>query len=125
MILVLYESQYSLLSLHNTILINIYTQQYRPEGGWEEPNELDLFTQHGFQKVTLGTRVLRSDVAVVSLLALAQEVCSKGVVRCASLKIWLDFCSSQFFFWYILGTTMLIRRPKLYCKSQDNVDGIH
>lgn len=49
----------------------------RPEGGWEEPNELDMFMERGFQKVTLGTRALRSDVAVVSLLALAHEVCSK------------------------------------------------
>lgn len=49
---------------------------HRPEGGWEEPNELNLFEKHGFQKVTLGTRVLRSDVAVVSLLALAHEICS-------------------------------------------------
>ncbi|KAL3785011.1 hypothetical protein HJC23_007932 [Cyclotella cryptica] len=48
-----------------------------PEGGWEEPNELDMFMERGFQKVTLGTRALRSDVAVVSLLALAHEVCSK------------------------------------------------
>ena len=49
-----------------------------PEGGWEEPNELELFAKHGFQKVTLGSRVLRSDVAVVSLLALAHEVYSKA-----------------------------------------------
>jgi RsmE family RNA methyltransferase len=57
-------------------MYNVSTS-YRPEGGWEEPNELDLFEQNGFQKVTLGSRVLRSDVAVVSLLALANEVCSK------------------------------------------------
>eukprot|EP00581_Thalassiosira_minuscula_P012137 CAMPEP_0183713490 /NCGR_PEP_ID=MMETSP0737-20130205/8316_1 /TAXON_ID=385413 /ORGANISM="Thalassiosira miniscula, Strain CCMP1093" /LENGTH=370 /DNA_ID=CAMNT_0025942275 /DNA_START=33 /DNA_END=1145 /DNA_ORIENTATION=- len=47
-----------------------------PEGGWEEPYELDMFTSKGFQQITLGTRVLRSDVAVVSLLALAHEVCA-------------------------------------------------
>ncbi|KAL7527376.1 hypothetical protein ACHAXR_001926 [Thalassiosira sp. AJA248-18] len=47
-----------------------------PEGGWEEPYELDMFTRKGFQQITLGTRVLRSDVAVVSLLALAHEVCA-------------------------------------------------
>jgi 16S rRNA U1498 N3-methylase RsmE len=46
-----------------------------PEGGWEEPAELDLFLQAGFQPVTLGPRVLRSDVAVVSLLSLAHESC--------------------------------------------------
>eukprot|EP00612_Vaucheria_litorea_P005671 CAMPEP_0171469078 /NCGR_PEP_ID=MMETSP0945-20130129/11034_1 /TAXON_ID=109269 /ORGANISM="Vaucheria litorea, Strain CCMP2940" /LENGTH=69 /DNA_ID=CAMNT_0011998081 /DNA_START=37 /DNA_END=242 /DNA_ORIENTATION=- len=39
-----------------------------PEGGWDEPFELELFSRHGFQTVTLGERVLRSDVAVVSLL---------------------------------------------------------
>ena len=50
---------------------------YRPEGGWEEPYEIDMFTSKGFQHITLGTRVLRSDVAVVSLLSLANEVCSK------------------------------------------------
>lgn len=45
-----------------------------PEGGWEEPEELDrMIDQHGFQHVTMGTRVLRSDCAVVSLLALAHD----------------------------------------------------
>ncbi|KAL9186882.1 hypothetical protein ACHAXT_010602 [Thalassiosira profunda] len=47
-----------------------------PEGGWEEPYELEMFTDRGFQQISLGTRVLRSDVAVVSLLALAHEVCA-------------------------------------------------
>ncbi len=46
-----------------------------PEGGWEEPYELDMFNDHGFQQVTLGPRILRSDVAVISLLAIAQDVC--------------------------------------------------
>lgn len=46
-----------------------------PEGGWEEPAELDMFQEHGFQQITLGTRTLRSDCAVVSLLGLAHEVC--------------------------------------------------
>jgi RsmE family RNA methyltransferase len=46
-----------------------------PEGGWEEPGELDLFQSYGFQQCTLGTRTLRSDCAVVSLLSLAHEVC--------------------------------------------------
>lgn len=47
-----------------------------PEGGWEEPDELDRFTHdHGFQQVTMGSRVLRSDCAVVSLLGLAQDAC--------------------------------------------------
>ena len=45
-----------------------------PEGGWEEPSELDmLIGKHHFQHVTMGTRVLRSDCAVISLLALAHD----------------------------------------------------
>ena len=46
-----------------------------PEGGWEEPDELERFQELGFQQITLGTRTLRSDCAVVSLLSLANEVC--------------------------------------------------
>ncbi|CAM9161963.1 unnamed protein product [Ectocarpus sp. 4 AP-2014] len=42
-----------------------------PEGGWVEPDELQLLQSFGFQAVTLGSRVLRSDVAVNALLALA------------------------------------------------------
>lgn len=40
-----------------------------PEGGWEEPRELELLAQAGFLQVTLGDAALRTDVAVVSLLA--------------------------------------------------------
>ena len=47
-----------------------------PEGGWAEPYELDMFQNHGFQQVTLGPRILRSDVAVISLLSLAADLCS-------------------------------------------------
>jgi RsmE family RNA methyltransferase len=48
-----------------------------PEGGWEEPDELDKFVQnYGFVQVCLGGRVLRSDCAVVSLLALGHDICS-------------------------------------------------
>ena len=46
-----------------------------PEGGWVEPEELDEFDELGFQRITLGSRTLRSDCAVVSLLSLAHEVC--------------------------------------------------
>ncbi len=46
-----------------------------PEGGWSEPEELDQFDALGFQQITLGSRTLRSDCAVVSLLSLAHEVC--------------------------------------------------
>ena len=44
-----------------------------PEGGWDEPDELDSLARHGFERVTLGERTLRTDVAVVSLLAIANE----------------------------------------------------
>ena len=47
-----------------------------PEGGWAEEYELDFFRTKGFQQITLGPRTLRSDVAVVSLLSLAHDVCS-------------------------------------------------
>ena len=40
-----------------------------------------MFANLGFQEVTLGTRVLRSDVAVVSLLALAHEICAIAKTR--------------------------------------------
>ena len=47
-----------------------------PEGGWEEPVELDMFKNDcGFQQITLGSRTLRSDVAVAGLLSLAHEAC--------------------------------------------------
>lgn len=46
-----------------------------PEGGWEETEELPQFHELGFQQITLGTRTLRSDCAVVSLLSLAHEKC--------------------------------------------------
>ena len=44
-----------------------------PEGGWDEPDGLDSLARHGFERVTLGERTLRTDVAVVSLLAIANE----------------------------------------------------
>ena len=48
-----------------------------PEGGWEEPEELDRFQERNFQQITLGQRVLRSDCAVVSLLAMAHDACAE------------------------------------------------
>ena len=48
-----------------------------PEGGWSEPYELDMFRNLDFQQITLGARILRSDVAVVNLLGLAHNVCSR------------------------------------------------
>ena len=45
-----------------------------PDGGWV-PFELELFTKHGFQPVSLGPRVLRVEVAVPAVL---------GAVRAAT-----------------------------------------
>jgi 16S rRNA U1498 N3-methylase RsmE len=47
-----------------------------PEGKWEEPYELDIFEWMGFERVSLGSRALRNDLAVVSLLAIANESCA-------------------------------------------------
>lgn len=43
-----------------------------PEGGWA-PREERLFDAHGFLRVGLGPRTLRSDVAAIALLALAHD----------------------------------------------------
>jgi len=43
-----------------------------PEGGWNQ-FERDLLATHGFVGVTLGARTLRSDTAVVALLALVHD----------------------------------------------------
>jgi 16S rRNA U1498 N3-methylase RsmE len=47
-----------------------------PKGRWEKPSELDMFKRMGFQRVLLGSRVLCSNAAVVSLLVLANEACA-------------------------------------------------
>jgi len=43
-----------------------------PEGGWN-PFELELLRSNGFHSVGLVPRTLRSDTAVISLLALAHD----------------------------------------------------
>ena len=43
-----------------------------PEGGWND-FELKLLDAHAFQRVSMGSRTLRSDTACVALLALAHE----------------------------------------------------
>ena len=43
-----------------------------PEGGWNQ-FERDLLAAHGFVGVTLGARTLRSDTAIVALLALVHD----------------------------------------------------
>jgi len=49
-----------------------------PEGGWSS-HERDTFRAHGFHEVSLGPRALRTDTAVISLLALVHENLRIGV----------------------------------------------
>jgi len=44
-----------------------------PEGGWED-SEIELFSKYGFVIVSLGERILRTDMAVPVLLGLAGEL---------------------------------------------------
>ena len=44
-----------------------------PEGGWSMP-ELDIFKEQGFLSVGLGSRILRSDTATISLLGMARSI---------------------------------------------------
>jgi 16S rRNA (uracil1498-N3)-methyltransferase len=41
-----------------------------PEGGWT-PEEISLFTQHAWQPVTLGPRILRAETAAIAAIAIA------------------------------------------------------
>jgi 16S rRNA (uracil1498-N3)-methyltransferase len=41
-----------------------------PEGGWT-PEEMSLFTQHQWQHVTLGPRILRAETAAIAAIAIA------------------------------------------------------
>ena len=41
-----------------------------PEGGWT-PEEISLFTQHHWQPVTLGPRILRAETAAIAAIAIA------------------------------------------------------
>ncbi len=41
-----------------------------PEGGWT-PEEISLFTQHNWQSVTLGPRILRAETAAIAAIAIA------------------------------------------------------
>ena len=44
-----------------------------PEGGWT-PEEMSLFTQHQWQPVTLGPRILRAETAAIAALAIASAL---------------------------------------------------
>jgi 16S rRNA (uracil1498-N3)-methyltransferase len=41
-----------------------------PEGGWT-PEEMSLFTEHAWQPVTLGPRILRAETAAIAAIAIA------------------------------------------------------
>jgi 16S rRNA (uracil1498-N3)-methyltransferase len=41
-----------------------------PEGGWT-PEEMSIFTQHQWQHVTLGPRILRAETAAIAAIAIA------------------------------------------------------
>lgn len=43
-----------------------------PEGGWVD-FELELFQRHGFTQVSLGSRILTTEVALISLVSRVQE----------------------------------------------------
>ncbi|HEY0162832.1 MAG TPA: RsmE family RNA methyltransferase [Edaphobacter sp.] len=49
-----------------------YALAIGPEGGWT-PEEMDLFTQHQWQPVTLGPRILRAETAAIAAIAIASS----------------------------------------------------
>jgi len=51
-----------------------------PEGGWN-PFELELLRSQGFRSVGLGPRTLRSDTAVIALLALAHDALRTSIPK--------------------------------------------
>ena len=44
-----------------------------PEGGFD-PLEVRHFSQHGFQPVSLGSRILRTETASIAILAIIQYI---------------------------------------------------
>ncbi len=46
-----------------------------PEGGWIE-DEVDLLEKHGFARYSLGPRILRTDTALIALLAKLDAACA-------------------------------------------------
>ncbi|WP_158943228.1 16S rRNA (uracil(1498)-N(3))-methyltransferase [Granulicella sp. S190] len=58
-----WEEQSSITSITHAIAIG-------PEGGWT-PEEMSLFTQHQWQPVTLGPRILRAETAAIAAIAIA------------------------------------------------------
>ena len=47
-----------------------------PEGGWND-FELDLLEAHGFHRIGMGARTLRTDTACLALMALVHDAMPK------------------------------------------------
>jgi 16S rRNA (uracil1498-N3)-methyltransferase len=45
-----------------------------PEGGFD-PLEARHFAKHGFQSVSLGSRILRTETAAIAIMAILQYTC--------------------------------------------------
>jgi RsmE family RNA methyltransferase len=57
-----------------------------PEGGYM-PRELSMLEElHRFRRVTLGSRILRTDAAVIVLLGLLQDALSREAKACCDLR---------------------------------------
>jgi 16S rRNA (uracil1498-N3)-methyltransferase len=54
------------LSLPGSAIVSI-----GPEGGFDQ-QETDLFVRHGFQSVSLGSRILRTETAAIAIVAILQ-----------------------------------------------------
>jgi 16S rRNA (uracil1498-N3)-methyltransferase len=58
----------SVAGIPSTVIVAI-----GPEGGFD-PLEVHQFLQHGFQPVTLGSRILRTETASIAILAVMQYI---------------------------------------------------
>ncbi|GAB5357946.1 hypothetical protein AAMO2058_000417600 [Amorphochlora amoebiformis] len=52
-----------------------------PDGGWEEPWEIERFIDQGFHPFTIGERVLLTEVAVPVLITMVNDWLDRGVHR--------------------------------------------
>ena len=57
------------ISVQRSVIVSI-----GPEGGFD-PLETDLFVRHGFQSVSLGSRILRTETAAIAIVAILQYTC--------------------------------------------------
>ena len=66
-----------------------------PEGGWND-FELRLMHAHGFQTVAMGSRTLRSDTALIALMALVHEAVSASEATAGVSGRWSHAVSTRF-----------------------------